>query len=70
MSRKSTSYETRDRRWFAAVSSIEAEIARVTAPLLAQLEALEDQRCDDCGKFEDDDSDTHSADCRRSRLVA
>ena len=53
--------EARDRRWFAAVERIEAEIERVTASLYAKLEVLEDQRCGSCGAFVDD---AHSKDCR------
>jgi hypothetical protein len=55
-------YTARDRQWFEQYEAIEDEIERLTAPLYAQLEALDDERCC-CGKFADDDRDPHAPGC-------
>src|SRR5262245_55356643 len=68
--------ENREHQWCTQCETLEQAIARTTARgdvvfadrLKRALDDLEDERCDSCGKFEDDLSDAHADDCRFSRM--
>jgi hypothetical protein len=62
----------REQQWEDEYDALETAIAKATARgddvfasrLYIAREDLEDQRCDSCGKFEDDPNDLHAESCR------